>query len=105
MVGPSARRISGEVLNFGNTPPKPFIAAGLVDRADTDLARVDLEMFGAVVGFVVELEHQCLYRHAPTGRNAAQSFCYDGFGHDAPLAWCVATSPGPEVQLRVGALV
>jgi hypothetical protein len=25
----------------------------------------------AVVGFVAELEHQCLYKHAPTGRNAA----------------------------------
>ena len=25
----------------------------------------------AVVGFVAELEHQCLYKHAPTRRNAA----------------------------------
>jgi hypothetical protein len=90
-------------------PPIPSvagrIAACLVDRADTDLARVDLEMFGAVVGFVVELEHQCLYRHAPTGRNAAQSFCYDGFGHDALLTGCVVASPGPELRnLRVGRL-
>ena len=70
-------------------PPIPLIAgriaAGLVDRADTDLARVDLETVGAVVGFMAELEHQCLYKHAPTRRNAAQSFCYDGFGHDAPF--------------------
>jgi hypothetical protein len=58
--------------------------AGLIDRTDTDLARVDLVLSGAVAGFVAELEHQCLYKHAPTGRNAALSFCYDGFGHDAP---------------------
>ena len=58
--------------------------AGLIDRTDTDLARVDLETVGAVVGFMAELEHQCLYKRAPTGRNAALSFCYDGFGHDAP---------------------
>jgi hypothetical protein len=42
--------------------PEPLIAgriaAGLVDRADTDLARADLEMVGAVVGFAAELEHQ-----------------------------------------------
>ena len=31
---------------------------GAVDRADTDLAAVDLEMVGAVVGFVAELGHR-----------------------------------------------
>ena len=24
-----------------------------------------------------------------------KSFCYDGFGHDAPSDWCVVASPGP----------
>jgi hypothetical protein len=38
-------------------PPKPFIAAGLVDGTDTDLARVDLETVRAVVIFVAEPEH------------------------------------------------
>ena len=62
-------------------------------------------MVGPVAGFMAELEHQCLYKHAPTGRNAAQSFCYDGFGHDALLTGCVVASPGPELRnLRVGAL-
>ena len=39
--------------------PKPLIAgriaAGLVDRTETDIAAVDLEMIGAVAGFVAEL--------------------------------------------------
>ena len=38
--------------------PKPLIAgriaAGLVDRTETDIAAVDLEMIGAVAGFVAE---------------------------------------------------
>jgi len=50
------------------------VPADLVDRPDTDLAGIDLEMVGPVVGFVAELEHPCLYKHARTGRNAAQSF-------------------------------
>jgi hypothetical protein len=31
------------------------IAAGLVDRTETDIAAVDLEMIGAVAGFVAVL--------------------------------------------------
>ena len=38
--------------------PKPLIAgriaAGLVDRTETDIAAVELEMIGAVAGFVAE---------------------------------------------------
>ena len=37
--------------------------------------------------------------NAPTGRQAAQYFCYDGFGHDAPLHRCVLASPGPEFRI------
>ena len=47
---------TGAVLD-AMEPPKPFIPAGLVDRTDKDLTRVDLEMVGPVVGFVAELEH------------------------------------------------
>ena len=47
---------TGAVLD-AMEPPKPFIAAGLVDGTDTDLACVDLETVRAVVGFVAEFEH------------------------------------------------
>jgi hypothetical protein len=52
---------------------------------------------------VAELEHQLTQTW--TGRNAAQSFCYDGFGHRQPLRTVLVASPGPELRnLRVGAL-
>jgi hypothetical protein len=58
--------------------PHPFVAAGMlvgaVDRADADFAAIHLEMFGAIAGFVAELEHQCLYKHAPQGRQADSVF-------------------------------
>ena len=40
-----AVELTGPVLD-AMEPLKPFIAAGLVDDTDTDLARVDLEMVG-----------------------------------------------------------
>jgi hypothetical protein len=60
---------------------------------------------GAITGFVAELEHQCLYKHAPTGRQAAQYFTYDGFGHDASrTVRCGKSRPGGGGSHRVGAL-
>jgi hypothetical protein len=47
---------TGAVLD-AMEPPKPLIAAALVDRADKDLARIDLETVGAVAGFVAEPKH------------------------------------------------
>ena len=38
--------------------PAPRRAVGAVDRPNADLAGIDLEMFGAGVGFMAELEHQ-----------------------------------------------
>jgi hypothetical protein len=35
-------------------------------------------MIGPVAGFVAELGHQCLYKRAPTGRNAALFFAMIG---------------------------
>ena len=60
----------------------PALDGTLVDSITGTAADLTI---GAITGFVAELEHQCLYKHAPTRRNAAQSFCYDGFGHDAPV--------------------
>jgi hypothetical protein len=41
--------------------------------------------------------------NAPTRRNAAQYFCYDGFGHDAPPGGALWQVPARRSNRRVGA--
>jgi hypothetical protein len=50
--------------------PAPRRAVGAVDRPNADLAGIDLEMFGAGVGFMAELEHQRHHRSSDEDRLA-----------------------------------